>query len=38
LVDPLGRIRGYYDSADDADLARLRADIERLRGPEHAKG
>lgn len=32
LVDPRGRIRGYYDSSDGADLDRLRADVERLLG------
>lgn len=34
LVDPKGRIRGYYESADPADVARLRGDVERLRGRE----
>jgi protein SCO1 len=30
LVDAAGRVRGYYDSADDAATIRLRADLERL--------
>jgi protein SCO1 len=30
LVDAAGRVRGYYDSADDAAMARLRADLGRL--------
>jgi len=30
LVDPKGRIRGYYDSADPVDLIRLRDDAKRL--------
>jgi len=30
LVDPKGRIRGYYDSSDPEDHVRLCADIERL--------
>jgi len=30
LVDPKGRIRGYYDSADPIDLIRLRDDVKRL--------
>lgn len=31
LVDPVGRIRGYYDSTDPAALTRLVEDINRLR-------
>lgn len=38
LVDPKGRVRGYYDSSDSEDLARLRADIERLLGRDAARG
>lgn len=34
LVDPKGRIRGYYDSSDPADLERLRRDVRRLSGRE----
>ncbi len=34
LVDPKGRIRGYYESSDAADLDRMCADIGRLRGEE----
>lgn len=30
LVDPKGRIRGYYESSDPADLVRLREDTQRL--------
>lgn len=30
LVDPKGRIRGYYDSSDEEDVARLRSDVLRL--------
>ena len=30
LVDRLGEIRGYYDSTDEDDVAKLRADIGRL--------
>jgi cytochrome oxidase Cu insertion factor (SCO1/SenC/PrrC family) len=30
LVDPQGRIRGYYESSDPKDLDRLRADVRRL--------
>ncbi|MEE9270961.1 MAG: SCO family protein [Candidatus Krumholzibacteria bacterium] len=30
LVDPKGRIRGYYESSDAEDLARLRKDVRRL--------
>jgi protein SCO1/2 len=35
LVDPKGRIRGYYDSSDPDDLVRLRGDVARLLGSEH---
>lgn len=30
LVDPKGRIRGYYDSSNPDDLGRLRKDVRRL--------
>jgi len=30
LVDPKGRIRGYYESSDPDDLERLREDIKRM--------
>jgi protein SCO1/2 len=30
LVDPQGRVRGYYDSTDDLALAQLRKDVARL--------
>ena len=30
LVDTKGRIRGYYESSDQQDLERLRADVHRL--------
>jgi protein SCO1 len=30
LVDDRGRVRGYYDSADEEALGRLRADLERI--------
>lgn len=30
LVDPAGRIRGYYDSRDTGDLTRLQSDLRRV--------
>ncbi len=30
LVDPKGRIRGYYESSNPKDLERLREDVKRL--------
>ncbi len=38
LVDPKGRIRGYYESSDAVDLDRLCADIARLRGDKPEDG
>jgi protein SCO1/2 len=38
LVDPKGRIRGYYESDDEADLVRLRTDVHRLHGRDLAGG
>jgi cytochrome oxidase Cu insertion factor (SCO1/SenC/PrrC family) len=38
LVDPKGRIRGYYDSSDPGDLGRLRADVKRLLAPGPVSG
>jgi cytochrome oxidase Cu insertion factor (SCO1/SenC/PrrC family) len=38
LVDPKGRIRGYYESSVATDLERLRADVARLSRPEHRGG
>lgn len=35
LVDPKGRIRGYYESSNPDDLVRLREDVARLAGREH---
>ena len=32
LVDPKGRIRGYYESSNEDDLTRLKSDVERLIG------
>lgn len=37
LVDPKGRIRGYYDSSDPEDLDRLRSDVQRLSARERAR-
>jgi len=37
LVDPKGRIRGYYTSSDGEELQRLRDDIDRLLGRTVAK-
>jgi len=38
LVDPKGRIRGYYTSSDPEDLVRLREDFNRLSGREEEEG
>jgi protein SCO1/2 len=38
LVDPKGRVRGYYDSADPKDLTRLREDVRRLMKREMQEG
>ena len=37
LVDPRGRIRGYYHGTDDASVQRLAADLETLRAGESAR-
>lgn len=38
LVDPKGRIRGYYESSDPKDLTRLRSDVRRLIEGEAREG
>jgi cytochrome oxidase Cu insertion factor (SCO1/SenC/PrrC family) len=38
LVDPKGRVRGYYESSDPAERVRLRQDVERLLGYNRTEG